>query len=54
MCITLALPAGARVNCADNTDAKILYITVVSRFGARHNRLPAASIEDMILVNVKR
>ena len=54
MRITLALPVGARMNCADNTGAKILYIMAVSRFGARLNRLPAASIGDMVLVTVKK
>ena len=54
MRVTLALPVGARMNCADNTGAKILYIMAVSRFGARLNRLPAASIGDMVLVTVKK
>lgn len=54
MRVTLALPVGARINCADNTGAKILYIMAVSRFGARLNRLPAASIGDMVLVTVKK
>jgi large subunit ribosomal protein L23e len=54
MRITLALPVGARINCADNTGAKILYIMAVTRFGARLNRLPAASIGDMVLVTVKK
>ena len=54
MRITLALPVGARMNCADNTGAKILYIMAVTRFGARLNRLPAASIGDMVLVTVKK
>ncbi|OMJ95913.1 hypothetical protein SteCoe_641 [Stentor coeruleus] len=54
MRVTLALPVGARINCADNTGAKILYIMAVTRFGARLNRLPAASIGDMVLVTVKK
>jgi large subunit ribosomal protein L23e len=54
MRITLALPVGARINCADNTGAKILYIMAVTRFGARLNRLPAATIGDMVLVTVKK
>ena len=54
MRVTLGLPVGARINCADNTGAKILYILAVNRFGARLNRLPAASIGDMVLVTVKK
>jgi large subunit ribosomal protein L23e len=54
MRVTLALPVAARINCADNTGAKILYIMAVTRFGARLNRMPAASIGDMVLVTVKK
>lgn len=42
--ITLGLPVGAVINCADNTGAKNLYIIAVKRFGARLNKLPAAGI----------
>ncbi len=41
--LTLGLPVGAVMNCADNTGAKNLYIIAVSNTGARLNRLPAAS-----------
>lgn len=40
--MTLGLPNGAVLNCADNTGAKNLYIIAVSGIGARLNRLPAA------------
>ena len=40
--MTLGLPTGAVINCADNTGAKNLYVISVTRTGARHNRLPAA------------
>lgn len=36
------------MNCADNSGAKNLYIIAVTRFGARLNRLPAASAGDMV------
>ncbi|CAG9322071.1 unnamed protein product [Blepharisma stoltei] len=52
--VTLALPVGALINCADNTGAKTLYIMAVHRIGARLNRLPAASVGDMVLVTVKK
>ena len=42
--MTLGLPTGAVINCADNTGAKNLYVISVTRTGARLNRLPAAGI----------
>jgi len=52
--MTLALPVGAVMNCADNSGAKNLYIISVTRFGARLNRLPAAAAGDMVLATVKK
>lgn len=52
--ITLGLPVGAIVNCADNTGAKNLYIIAVKGIGGRLNRLPAASVGDMVLATVKK
>ncbi|PLW47638.1 hypothetical protein PCANC_04835 [Puccinia coronata f. sp. avenae] len=52
--MTLALPVGAVVNCADNSGAKNLYIISVVGFGARLNRLPAASCGDMVMATVKK
>ena len=40
--MTLGLPVGAVMNCADNSGAKNLYIISVKGIGARLNRLPAA------------
>ena len=40
--MTLGLPTGAVINCADNTGAKNLYVISVTRTGASLNRLPAA------------
>ena len=40
--MSLGLPAGAIMNCADNTGAKNLYVISVYGIGARLNRLPAA------------
>lgn len=42
--MTLGLPVGAVMNCADNSGAKNLYIIAVHRVGARLNRLPAAGV----------
>ncbi|KAK4700728.1 large subunit ribosomal protein L23e, partial [Phenoliferia sp. Uapishka_3] len=52
--MTLALPVGAVMNCADNSGAKNLYVISVTRFGARLNRLPAASAGDMVMATVKK
>jgi len=45
--MTLGLPVGAVMNCADNTGAKNLYIISVKRVGGRLNRLPAAGVGDI-------
>jgi len=52
--ISLGLPVGAVVNCADNTGAKNLYIISVKGVGARLNRLPAAASGDMVMATVKK
>jgi len=52
--MTVGLPVAATVNCADNTGAKNLYIIAVKGVKGRLNRLPAASIGDMVLATVKR
>merc|ERR1712166_1455354 len=52
--MTLGLPVGAVMSCADNTGAKNLYIVSVNRIGARLNRLPAAGVGDMFLGTVKK
>merc|ERR1711920_373198 len=52
--ITLGLPVGAVMNCADNTGAKNLYIISVKGFGSRLNRLPAACNGDMVMATVKK
>ena len=63
--MTLGLPTGAVINCADNTGAKNLYVISVTRTGARLNRLPAAgrfsplicyplAAGDMFIASVKK
>ena len=63
--MTLGLPAGAVINCADNTGAKNLYVISVTRTGSRLNRLPAAcklsvfcphslAAGDMFIASVKK
>jgi len=52
--MTLALPVGAVMNCADNSGAKNLYVISVMGIKGRLNRLPAAASGDMVLATVKK
>ena len=52
--ITLALPVGAVMNCADNTGAKNLFVISVFGVGGRLNRIPAAAVGDMVMCSVKK
>jgi large subunit ribosomal protein L23e len=52
--ISLALPVGAVMNCADNTGAKNLYVISVKGIKGRLNRLPAACVGDMFVATVKK
>ena len=52
--ISLALPVGAVMNCADNTGGKNLYIIAVKGIRGRLNRLPAAGAGDLVLATVKK
>jgi large subunit ribosomal protein L23e len=52
--MSLALPTGAVMNCCDNSGARNLYVLAVKGFGARLNRLPAASAGDMVMATVKK
>ncbi len=50
----LGLPVAAVINCADNTGAKNLHIVAVMNISGRLNRLPSATIGDMVLCSVKK
>lgn len=52
--MTVGLPVGAVVNCADNTGAKNLYVISVKGLKGRLNRLPAAGVGDIIAATVKK
>lgn len=52
--LTVALPVGAVMNCADNTGARNLYVISVKRVQGRLNRLPAAGVGDMFMASVKK
>merc|ERR1711963_304501 len=52
--MSLALPVGAVMNCADNTGAKNLYIIAVKGIKGRLNRLPSATSGDMFVASCKK
>ena len=52
--VSLGLPVGAVINCADNTGAKNLYIISVKGIKGRLNRLPAAAVGDMVMATCKK
>lgn len=52
--MTLGLPVGAVINCADNSGAKTLYVIAVKGIKGRLNRLPAGTVGDMIMCSVKK
>merc|ERR1712205_268205 len=52
--ISLGLPCGAVMNCADNTGAKNLYVMAVSGIKGRLNRLPSAAAGSMVVATVKK
>ncbi|WFD42209.1 hypothetical protein MPSI1_000850 [Malassezia psittaci] len=52
--MTLGLPVGTVMNCADNSGAKNLFVIAVVGVGAAMNRLPAAAAGDMFVASVKK
>eukprot|EP00052_Salpingoeca_macrocollata_P030423 m.319476 g.319476 ORF g.319476 m.319476 type:complete len:140 (+) comp23182_c0_seq1:545-964(+) len=52
--ISLGLPVGAVMNCADNTGAKNMFVMAVRNIKGVLNRLPAAGVGDMFVATVKK
>eukprot|EP00919_Chromeraceae_sp_WS-2016_P004069 GHVR01009791.1.p1 GENE.GHVR01009791.1~~GHVR01009791.1.p1 ORF type:complete len:140 (+),score=15.39 GHVR01009791.1:26-445(+) len=52
--IALGLNTTALLNCADNSGARNLYMIAVKGIGSKLNRLPKATVGDMILCSVKK
>jgi len=52
--LTLGLPVGAVLNCADNSGAKSLFVIEPFGFGSHLNRLPDAGVGDMFVASVKK
>lgn len=52
--MTRGLPVGARLECADNTGAKVVQIITVPKYHGVHRRYPSGGIGDLIVVSVKK
>eukprot|EP00823_Brevimastigomonas_motovehiculus_P000210 TRINITY_DN10322_c1_g1_i1.p1 TRINITY_DN10322_c1_g1~~TRINITY_DN10322_c1_g1_i1.p1 ORF type:complete len:146 (+),score=39.66 TRINITY_DN10322_c1_g1_i1:57-494(+) len=52
--ISLGLPTGACLNCADNTGAKDLHVISVKGQNGRLNRLPKGGVGDLIIATCKK
>ena len=50
--VTSGLPVAATLNCADNSGGKSLMIIATMGCQANLNKLPTASLGDMVLVSV--
>jgi large subunit ribosomal protein L14 len=51
---TRGLVKGSRVECIDNTGAKIVEIIEVPKYHGVHRRYPSAGVGDMLVVSVKK
>ena len=51
---TRGLPKGARLECIDNTGAKVVEIVEVPKYHGTRRRYPSAAIADMLIVTVKK
>ncbi|KAJ2722618.1 60S ribosomal protein L23 [Coemansia sp. Benny D115] len=52
--MTLGLPVGAVINCADNSGAKNLNIIAVFGIKGRLSRLPSAGVGDLVVATVRK
>jgi len=52
--MSLGLPVGAVVNCADNSGAKNLYVIAVKGYKGRLNRIPISGVGNMVMATVKK
>ena len=48
------LPVGARLECIDNTGAKIVEIVQTPKLKGTHRRYPKAGVGDMVIISVKK
>ena len=52
--VTKALPTQAKMDCADNTGAKVVQLINVLKKGGVAGRYPAAGVGDLIKISIKR
>ena len=52
--ITKGLQTGTRLDCVDNTGAKVLQIIAVKGYRGVKNRYPRAGVGDMVVITVKK
>ena len=52
--MSLGLPVGAVMNCADNSGAKNLYIISVKGIKGRLNKIPGATVGNMVICSCKK
>jgi len=48
------LPVGARLDCIDNTGAKVVQLVMTPKLKGTHRRYPKAGVGDMIIISVKK
>ncbi|MEW5937902.1 MAG: 50S ribosomal protein L14 [Candidatus Thermoplasmatota archaeon] len=51
---TRGIPKGARIECIDNTGAKIVEVVEVPKYHGVMGRQPSGGIGDLVIVSVKR
>ncbi|HEX9909087.1 MAG TPA: 50S ribosomal protein L14 [Thermoplasmata archaeon] len=51
---TRGIPTGARLDCIDNTGAKIVQVVSVPNYHGTKRRYPNASLGEMMVVTVKK
>jgi large subunit ribosomal protein L14 len=51
---TRGLPKGARLDCIDNSGAKIVEIIAVPKYHGTHRRYPSAGVGDLLIITVKK
>lgn len=48
------LPIGARLECVDNTGAKVVQIVMTLKLKGTHRRYPKAGVGDIVIISVKK
>jgi large subunit ribosomal protein L14 len=48
------LPVGARMDCIDNTGAKVLQLVMTPKLKGTHRRYPKAGVGDLVIISVKK